>query len=118
MPPPWSGGQRPRTTHTYIDPPMNSSAPLRMRLKVLPQYILPQHLLSRIVFLLARSTWRPWKDFLIRTFVRRYRVDLGEAERETPGSYSSFNDFFTRALKQGVRPVATGDDAVISPVDG
>lgn len=97
---------------------MNSAAPLRERLRVLPQYFLPQHLLSRIVFVLTRWTWKPWKDLLIRAFIHRFQVDMTEAERPEPAHFTSFNDFFTRALKHGARPVAAQDDALTSPVDG
>jgi len=53
---------------------------------------------------------------LIRWFVRRYDVDMTEAANEDVGSYKSFNEFFTRPLRAGVRPLA--DAAFLSPVDG
>ncbi len=84
--------------------------------RALPQYLLPQHALSRVIHRIARSQ-RPWlRDRIIPGFLDRFPVDLSEAERNQPDQYSSFNDFFTRALKPGARPLA--DAALVSPVDG
>jgi phosphatidylserine decarboxylase len=49
-------------------------------------------------------------------FVRRYEVDLSEAVDANPVSYRSFNEFFTRPLRAGVRPLADAD--FVCPVDG
>ena len=87
-------------------------------LRNLPQYLLPQRLLTRLVYRLARIR-TPWlKDALIRHFARRFRVKLDEAQESDPRAYTDFNAFFTRALKPGARPVAPGDWAVCCPVDG
>ncbi|UVI39167.1 archaetidylserine decarboxylase [Qipengyuania spongiae] len=53
---------------------------------------------------------------LIRWFVRKYGVDMGEAENAEIESYASFNEFFTRPLKAGLRPLAKAD--FVCPVDG
>ena len=53
---------------------------------------------------------------LIRWFVGKYGVDMSEAADPDIGSYKSFNDFFTRPLKAGVRPLAAAD--FVCPVDG
>jgi phosphatidylserine decarboxylase len=82
------------------------------------QYLLPQHLLSRGMHALARVRARPLKDLTIRTFLRLYAIDLAEAEHSDPAAYGSFNEFFTRALRPGARPVDPATDAVVSPVDG
>lgn len=85
---------------------------------VLLQALLPQRLLGRAVYRLARCT-RSWvRRPLIRWFARRYRVDLREAEHAEPDSYASLNDFFTRRLKPGVRPIAGDERTLVSPVDG
>jgi len=88
------------------------------RLFVGLQYLLPQHLLSRVMRALTRVRTRPVKDLLIRGFLRLYTVDMAEAERSDPGAYDSFNAFFTRALRPGARPVDAAPEAVVSPVDG
>ena len=81
------------------------------------QHILPQHALSRFAGRLAASE-TPWlRDRLIRRFVAAYGVDLSEAARGI-GQFASFNDFFTRELKSGARPLADPDTFILSPADG
>ncbi len=82
------------------------------------QYLLPQHLLSRIVGAIAESRIGFLRALLIRTFLRHYPVDLAEAARPDPGAYSSFNDFFTRRLRAGVRPPDPEPRAALCPADG
>lgn len=93
-------------------------APLRQRALVGAQYLLPQHLLSRLVYVAARVTVAPWKNFLIRNFLKHYAVDLSEAEHSDPRAYASFNDFFTRGLRPDARSIDTTPQAIVSPVDG
>jgi phosphatidylserine decarboxylase len=82
------------------------------------QRLAPQHLVSRGFGLLARVR-TPWlKNALIRTFDALYRVDLSEAARTSIDEYASFNDFFTRALAQGRRPLADDPRALVAPADG
>lgn len=88
------------------------------RLFILLQYCLPQHLLSRLLGRLALCRIRGIKNFLIRIFIKRYRVDLSEAQRQSPEEFTCFNDFFTRHLKEGIRPVDQSSNAIVSPVDG
>jgi len=84
----------------------------------LSQHALPKNLLSRIVHRATRSS-RPWLARpLIRWFARAYRIAIDEAERPNLDSYATFNDFFTRALKTGARPVAPGARVLVSPADG
>lgn len=85
---------------------------------ILFQYLVPQHLLSRLVGNLAKSESRFISQTFIRWFIRRYQVDMGEAADSDPGSYCSFNAFFTRRLKPGARPLAEGDNLVLCPADG
>lgn len=80
--------------------------------------LLPQKLSGRIVYRLARSE-KPWiKNLLIAGFCRFVDVDLSETAASDRSAFKSFNDFFTRALKPGARPVAPGDDVIVSPADG
>ncbi|HET7673977.1 MAG TPA: archaetidylserine decarboxylase [Gammaproteobacteria bacterium] len=90
----------------------------RDRASVLPQHALPQHGLSRLVHHATRSQSPRFKNALIRWFIRRYRVDMSEAQTPDPLQYPSFNAFFTRALKPGARPLAGGAETCMSPVDG
>ncbi len=83
------------------------------------QELLPQQLLSRGMHRLARSTHPAIKTAAIRLLRSAYpQIDLGEALEPDPHRYPSFNAFFTRALRPGVRPLAPGPDALVSPVDG
>ena len=87
-------------------------------LKSLPLYVLPHHWISRIVFRLTRVECPRLVPPAIRLFSRVFKVDLSEAEQPEPAAYRSFNAFFTRALKAGLRPVAEGENILTSPVDG
>ena len=86
------------------------------RLFVWLQHIMPQHLLSRLAGRLAYS--RRLRLPLIRAFIRYYKVDLSEAAVQEADGFANFNDFFTRALAPGARPLATAEDAVLCPTDG
>ena len=85
---------------------------------VLLQHVVPQKLLSRIVMAATRWRLRPWKDLLIRTIARVYRVDLSEAASTDLADYPHFNAFFTRALKPGARPLDPDPAVVLMPADG
>lgn len=86
------------------------------RLFVFLQYLLPQRLLTSVAGALARGEVRA--GLLIRLFIRRYRVDMSEALDPDPSSYRNFNEFFTRELKPGARPLADEAGAVLCPADG
>lgn len=88
----------------------------RFRLAI--QYLLPHHLLTAMARKAARWQWRPWARFLIRRFIRAYRVDMSEAVAGDPAAYPDFNAFFTRALRPHARPWDTDPGALGSPVDG
>ncbi len=85
---------------------------------VISQYLTPQHALSRAIGMLADSRHPMIKDTFINWFAQRYQVNLGEALRENPRDYHSFNDFFTRELKPGARTIAAGEQVLACPVDG
>ncbi len=86
------------------------------RLAVLPQYLLPKQFLTVLAGRIAGAQAGRLTTQLIKWFVRRYGIDMGEAANPDLSSYASFNDFFTRALKDGARPLASAD--LICPVDG
>jgi len=58
------------------------------------------------------------KNTLIKWFIHRYKIDLGEFQRDAVKDYSTFNDFFTREIKPELRPVTDSKYEVVSPVDG
>ena len=86
------------------------------RLAVLAQYLLPKQALTRLAGWIAAARGGRLTTALIAWFVRRYRVDMSEAANPDLTSYATFNEFFTRALKIGARPLAQVD--LICPVDG
>ena len=92
--------------------------PFLEKLFGLLQLILPHHLLSRMVGALARSE-TPWiKTTFINLFLKQFRINLQEAQIEDPDQFASFNAFFTRALKDGARPICEDTAAIVSPADG
>ena len=87
-------------------------------LKARLQGLLPQHTLSRWAGQLT-DAHTPWlKNFLIRQSIKRFNIDLSDALEENPENHACFNDFFTRALKPGARPLDDHIKHVISPADG
>jgi phosphatidylserine decarboxylase len=94
------------------------SGGLRARAFVWMQHLLPQHRVSRSV-LWATRVRSPWfKNALIRGFLKLFPVEMGEAVETDPYRYATFNEFFTRALRSGVRPMAAAPDHIACPVDG
>ena len=86
------------------------------RLAVLPQYLLPKGAITRLAGRVASAQRGASTTRLIRWFVGRYGVNMAEAAEPDIAAYKSFNDFFTRALKPGARPLAQAD--LVCPVDG
>ena len=82
------------------------------------QHLLPQHGISRLVLQATRSRAPAFKNALIRLFVRGFKPDMADAVERDPTAYASFNEFFTRALRPGTRPVDPDPHAIVSPVDG
>jgi phosphatidylserine decarboxylase len=83
---------------------------------MLPQRLMPKRLLTEMAGAFARSRSGSLTTGAIRRFIDRYQVNMAEAANPDPASYASFNDFFTRALKDGARPLA--DAPWVCPVDG
>lgn len=89
------------------------------KLFVLSQYLTPQLAVSRLAGKLADNESTPaLKNRVIKWFIGRYGVDMSEAVEPDPAAYPSFNAFFTRALKPGLRPVDADPQVLTSPVDG
>lgn len=82
------------------------------------QYVLPKQALSRLIYHVMRSESPALKRLIITSFLRGYRVNMAEAVEPNPLAYRSFNEFFTRALRPGVRPIVAHEDVIVSPVDG
>jgi phosphatidylserine decarboxylase len=86
------------------------------RLAVLPQYLIPKQALTLLAGKLAGAEAGGLTTGIIRWFVGRYGVNMAEAANPDIASYASFNEFFTRPLRDGARPLAAAD--FICPVDG
>ena len=81
-------------------------------------YVLPHRWLSSLVRKLAYSAHPKTKQWLIDTVTRKFGVDLSEAAESDPTTYPTFNAFFTRALKAGVRTPDPDPRAILMPADG
>jgi phosphatidylserine decarboxylase len=97
---------------------MSEPPTLGTRLFIAMQYLLPQHALSRLVLKATRVRTRWFKNALVGGFLRLFKVDMGDAVNTDPYAYGSFNEFFTRALRSGARPIASDPAVIASPVDG
>lgn len=82
------------------------------------QYLLPKHLMSRLIYAIARSESAFVKGTFLRIFLSLFNINMAEAAQPDPFAYRTFNEFFTRALKPGVRPIAPEPEFIVSPVDG
>ena len=82
------------------------------------QRLLPQHGLSRLIGMLAKSDHPVIRKALIKGFLQLYDVNLSDAALEDVEDYRSFNDFFTRSLKSDARTICGDEGAIVSPVDG
>ncbi|QSB00248.1 phosphatidylserine decarboxylase [Methylomonas sp. EFPC1] len=91
---------------------------LKETLTVLPQYALPHHALSGVMSNLTHCQNKIWKNLFIKSIVQLYGVNMQEAKFQDLDHYASFNDFFTRELKDGARQIASAADAIACPADG
>ncbi|ALO44798.1 archaetidylserine decarboxylase [Pseudohongiella spirulinae] len=91
---------------------------MKDKLFIWMQFLLPHHLLSRTVAVLAQCRIGWVKNAFIGWFARRYQVDMSQAAEPELRAYSCFNDFFTRELRPDARPLAPGRDTILCPADG
>ncbi|MDN3399535.1 archaetidylserine decarboxylase [Psychrobacter sp. APC 3426] len=82
------------------------------------QQLVPQQQLSKVAGRLAASRHPYVKRTFIRSFAKAYNVSLDEYERQSLNAYESFNDFFTRELKEDARPIDATGHGIVSPADG
>lgn len=82
------------------------------------QYLLPKRWLSRFMGALGQCTFPWFKNTCIKGFIACFKVDMSEAQEPNPTAYAHFNAFFTRALQSHCRPIATGQNLLVSPADG
>ena len=82
------------------------------------QYLLPHHAVSRLVHRISRARKIPGLRATMRWYVRRYGVRMEEAAESDIEAYPNFNSFFTRALRDGMRPLPEDPRLPCCPVDG
>jgi len=87
-------------------------------LTTLPQYVLPHHALSSLMSKLTHCENKTWKNLFIKQIIKHYGVNMDEAREPDINAYKSFNHFFTRELKPGVRPLSSERNAIVCPADG
>jgi len=92
--------------------------PLSWKLEGVKQRLSPNHLGSYLMQIATRWHFKPWKNWQIRWFIRRYKVNMNEVKIQEPTAYSNFNSFFTRELLPGSRPVDNTPDSLVAPADG
>jgi phosphatidylserine decarboxylase len=85
------------------------------RLAVMPQYLLPKRLITQFAGMVANMRGGALTHAIIRRFVAKYGVNMAEAADPRIESYATFNEFFTRPLRGGLRPIADAD--FVCPVD-
>lgn len=88
------------------------------RLKIAFQYLMPQLVLTRIAGWFAEKKWGGITHLIIKLFVKKYQVNLDEAEKSSVTDYASFNEFFIRPLKENARPINQDKHALCLPADG
>ncbi|KTG19431.1 phosphatidylserine decarboxylase [Pseudoalteromonas sp. XI10] len=79
---------------------------------------MPKHFISRMVGKLAAAKAGGLTTALIKLFIKQYKIDMSEAKYPDPAHYKTFNEFFTRPLKEGIRPLSEESDIIAHPVDG
>ena len=85
--------------------------------KVNLQYFLPKHILTRAVGFLAAAKLGKATNYAVKLFINAYKVNMDEADGEIE-DFATFNDFFSRALQKGARPIDAAADSIVFPADG
>ena len=88
------------------------------RIKLALHYLTPQHALTHLAGWIANQQWGAATHFIIQQFARAYKINWQEAAQPNPSDYPTFNQFFTRALKDGARPIVSGNNQIALPADG
>ena len=81
------------------------------------QYCMPRNLLTRMAGKLAEAKLGFVTRTMINLFVKQYEIDMNEAKDSNYKNFATFNDFFTRELKQGIRPINEDENTLCYPAD-
>nr|WP_171254872.1 archaetidylserine decarboxylase [Acinetobacter sp. TGL-Y2] len=91
---------------------------LKKKIFIQAQRVVPQQKLSRVVGKVAASENPLLKNIVIQAFKAKYGIDMSIAEQQNALKFKSFNEFFTRSLKDGVRAIDSNPNSIVSPADG
>ena len=80
-------------------------------------FLIPHYMFSRITYIITR-TKNPFVPFLIKLYVKLFKVNMKECILESPNDYSTFCEFFTRKLKSGIHKIDNTENSVVSSCDG
>jgi len=97
---------------------MNPFTTIIDKIKIGFQYVLPKHAVSRLVGKLAAAQAGFVTTGLISIFIKAFKINMEEAQQSNASDYKTFNQFFTRPLKEGMRPIDQSPDGFVHPVDG
>lgn len=97
---------------------MSFTSRLKQQIFIQAQRVVPHHPLSRVVGKLAASENPIVKNTIIQAFKAQYGIDMSIAEQSNALKFKSFNEFFTRSLKQGIRAIDANPNSIVSPADG
>lgn len=87
------------------------------KIKVGLQYWIPQHGLTRLVGKLASAKAGGLTTAIINWFIKQYKVNMDEALHSDPKHFKTFNEFFVRELKEGMRPITEDESVIVHPAD-
>ena len=88
------------------------------KIKIITQKVLPKRFLSNVIASMAETKIKLVKNLLIKSAISIFRINMDEALTRDLSKYETFNDFFTRQLKDGVRPIDERTNSICSPADG
>ncbi|WP_246143421.1 archaetidylserine decarboxylase [Colwellia echini] len=97
---------------------MSSNNSISDKIKITLQYIMPKHAISRLIGKLAAAKMGWLTTKLISMFIKSYGINMGEAKLKNASDFDTFNNFFTRELEEGARPIDEDQKALCYPVDG
>lgn len=88
------------------------------RLKIAFQYVMPQKYLTQAAGWLAQQKWGVVTHFIIKLFAKKYGINMEEAAKPNFSDYATFNEFFTRLLREDARKIDENPTALCLPADG
>jgi phosphatidylserine decarboxylase len=88
------------------------------KIKITLQYMMPKHLISRLVGKLAAARMGWFTTKLISLFIKVFKINMQEAKLKNARDFDTFNNFFTRELEDGARVINDTNNTICFPVDG